>query len=360
MYYNPRVAIIYPLDKNTEGGLEEALNGIRNLRYPKEMMGIFIISGQMTDEEKNLAKNIEKKLSLFSKRDMPETKIFSFLAGNTAEKFNVGVKFTTAKEYEYILFHGGGGSLSPDALSQMLLVFDQNKKAGIVQPVIRFIRDGKERRIFGLDFNYLGFPEKKTFPEVKIRKSEEIPAILPEIFLLRAEDMRKYGGMDEDMDSDISGLEISWRFRAAGHSIVNAPSALFNLHRPREKDIDLMTLEHDRYRLLLSNFNWPTTLLMLPAMICSELYFWPAGVKKILLGQASYGFFRVFFSGRRHSLTKRRIFMRKIKKVSDRYLLSFAGDSLRLFSGKTSAFGRLVNSFLWLYRKFVLNILIWW
>jgi Predicted glycosyltransferases len=118
----------------------------------------------------------------------------------------------------------------------------------------------------GLDF-CKGFRE----PSARFDKEEEVGAVSGCSFAIRRSVFDQVGGFDPDFFMYMEDVDISWRARLAGYTIMLAPSSIiYHKFSLKVNPGKIFFLERNRYMMILKNFRLKALLLSLPALLVTE------------------------------------------------------------------------------------------
>ena len=197
---------------------------------------------------------------------------YGFAKGN-----NIGIKYALNKlKAKYVFI------LNPDTILDKNCLQWLIKKADgqtILQPLILLHQNGKKTNLIntsGSVLHYLGFSYcgdyKKPTSIYKSVKEKEITGASGAAIFVPEKIFRKIGLFDEIFFLYHEDIDLSWRARLAGYSIKLIPAAKiwhkYSFSRNKKK---LYFVERNRLMFLIKNFQLKALLLIVPALIISEI-----------------------------------------------------------------------------------------
>ncbi|AAM05567.1 glycosyltransferase family 2 protein [Methanosarcina acetivorans] len=109
-------------------------------------------------------------------------------------------------------------------------------------------------------------------PACEFDNYQEVGAVAGCSFAIRRDMLKNIDGFDSEFFLYLEDTDLSWRVRFAGGKIMYAPGSIIfhkcKLSIPPWKEF---YLERNRYLILLKNFSSRTLLLLLPALIVTEI-----------------------------------------------------------------------------------------
>jgi len=359
----PKVAIIY-LSYHCEPFLERALLAWKKLDYPKEQLAIVVIDNSHPNYGSSMD-FINKILSVEVKNDLPQIVFFpqesnlGFSGGH-----NVGIQWAIDNNFDYVYFHNLDGFLAPDAITKMVEVMEVDKNIGAAQSLIRLYPQQNLINTSGNKFHYLGFgycgDYRKKVDEVSLVPAE-IGYASGAAMMARVELFRQVGFLDTDFFAYHEDLEFSLRFKALGYKIILAPQSVFYHEYEFGRNANKFYLmERNRLGLMLMYFQWRTLLLFLPVELGVSLVMFFVSIKDGWI--KSWIRSRVYWLNLVHwkNWLAKRAYIQKIKKVTDRELVSAAVGTIEFdgagMDGKLIKWGnRVVNG----YWQIVKKVIVW-
>lgn len=122
----------------------------------------------------------------------------------------------------------------------------------------------------GLDF-CRGLYEKGSH----FSKPEEVGSISGCSFAIRRDIFEELDGFDSDFFLYLEDVDLSWRARLLGYKIMYIPtSILYHKFRLSVAPWKQYYLERNRYTMLIKNYNMKIIILIIPALLMTELMTW--------------------------------------------------------------------------------------
>jgi GT2 family glycosyltransferase len=328
----PRVAIVY-LSYHSESYLDDVVMALRNLKYPKDKIGFFVVDNPHPEHGLS-TRAIEIKLQSISGIDIPQVfylpqdKNLGFAGGN-----NVGIDLAIEKDYEYIYLHNDDGFMATGAVQPLVQVMEQDPSIAVAQSLLLLHPETEYLNNAGNSFHYLGFgfcDEYRTKRKDWLaQRVKDIAYASGAACLVRSSLIKKFGVLDEDFWLYHEDLEWCFRFRGAGYRIVLVKDSVFYHKYKFARSIEnFYFMERNRYGVMLIFFKLPTLILLLPMAIVLEiglwLFAWRGGW--IDKKQRVYKYW-LKPKNIRIWLQKRNCFQ-KLRIVNDRYLLSYSSPGV--------------------------------
>lgn len=173
--------------------------------------------------------------------------------------------------------------LNPDStpmegwLEPLISALDQNPNAGAACPLILMEENGEVNsagqhvHVTGLGFNRF----LHARPGDVGNESHLVGGIHGSAFVVRTELLRGLGGWDSTGFLYHEDVALSWDLALSGHDIICEPSSrvLHDYHLTMYPE-KLYLLERNRWALLLSHLSVGRLLLLIPALLLTELMVW--------------------------------------------------------------------------------------
>jgi GT2 family glycosyltransferase len=159
-------------------------------------------------------------------------------------------------------------------LAPLISFLESHPEAGAATPCIMLY--GQQHRINALGQNVhvtgLGFNRKLNYPVDTIdREPVRVSGLHGSAFIVRTEQFRQLGGMNENYFLYHEDVEISLRLALAGYSIYAVPESIvrhkYLLHMTPQK---LQWLERHRWVSILSTYRITTIFVLLPFLLFTE------------------------------------------------------------------------------------------
>lgn len=271
----PKIAVVY-LSFHSELYLDDVVTALKKMTYPKEQVE-FIIVDNPHPEYGPSTRYIEENIMPLSGTELPHITLLpqatnlGFSGGN-----NKGIVHAMAMGCTYIYLHNNDGFTSPDTLTTLVAAMEANSSIGVAQSLMLLYPETDRINSSGNSLQYLGIGYCNNFRELRstLRQAPVAQTNYASgaAVLLRADLLQKFGLWDEDYFLYHEDIEYCVRLRLAGYTIVTVQNSLFyhkyNFSRNKEK---FYYIERNRLGLLLSMYQVPTLLLLLPIGILWEL-----------------------------------------------------------------------------------------
>lgn len=367
MFTYPKIAIVYLQFYHNESHIDDAVSSLKKISYPKDRIE-FIIVANPHPKHGSFVRYIEETVLPLSGTTIPHVTLLpqkenlGFAGGN-----NVGARWAVENNFDYIFFHNNDGFLATNALEPLIKAMEGDDKIGMAQSLMLLHPETDLINGAGNSFHYLGFgfcdQYRKKFRDLSLPEVKEISYASGAAMLVRTDLIIKYGMWDEDFFLYHEDLEWSLRLRAAGYKIVLVRDSIFYHKYNFSRSIDkFFWMERNRYGVMLMFFRLPTLLLLLPMAIIIEAGLWFFAIKNGWY-KKRIEVYKYWLKSKNWKIwLKKRKNIQKIRKVSDRFLLSFAVSEIK-FQEKEMENPLLVyiaNPLMKLYYWVVVKGLIWW
>jgi len=201
--FHPGVSIIVTTF-NSAQTLDECLQSILKLDYPKELLEVIVVDGGSTDDTIKIAKNHPVKL------------VYSRL--NPAAAYNLVLRDT---KHEIIGLIDSDAKVEKNWLQKLVKPLTGPKIAGASGTVKTWNKDKLVPRVIGYELNYR---------YQKLPKSVERVATMN--LLLKKDIVKKIGGFDENLPTQYD-TDIGARLTKEGYIIAfNSEAICYHFHRP--------------------------------------------------------------------------------------------------------------------------------
>lgn len=220
--------------------------------------------------------------------------------------------------------------LNPDTevestwLAALVEALEADPAAGLATSKI-LLFDRRDRiNTCGNDVHYTGlaFCRGLGCPATAFTAATTVPAVSGAAFLIRRDLLLWLGGFDERFFLYLEDTDLSWRAALAGFACLFVPdSVVYHHYAVRIDPPKTFYLERNRYLLLLQNCRWATLLLLLPALLLTEVLIWGY---VLLRGRAhigaKLGAYR-WLLGRRRQIVRSRRRVQRLRRAGDRSVL---------------------------------------
>lgn len=366
MLSHPKIAIVY-LSFHCELYIDDVVSALKKLTYPKDRVE-FIIVDNPHPEYGPSVKYIEETVMPLSGQEIPHVTLLpqvenlGFAGGN-----NAGVQWALEYDYDYIFFHNNDGFLATNALEPLVTAMEKDKQIGIAQSLMLLHPETELINSTGNSFHYLGFgycnQYRQKFRDLNLPRVKEVSYASGAALLARADLIKEYGAWDKNFFVYHEDLEWSLRLRAVGYKIVLVKDSIFYHKYQFSNSIKkFYWMERNRYGTMLMFFRWPTLLLLLPMGLVLEVGLWLFAFKGGWLDER-IKVYKYWLKAKHWQLwLKKRKNIQKIRKVSDRFLLSFSVPEIKFQeqSMENPILKYIGNPVMKGYYWITVKLLIWW
>jgi GT2 family glycosyltransferase len=320
----PKVAVII-INWNGMKYLPELFESLAKVNYPKESWQIFLVDNASSD------KSVE-----WVRENYPYTFIiqnplnYGFAKGN-----NIGMQVALEQGYDYVYLLNQDTIVEPNFISEAVLVGESDKSIGAIQSFIhlwpeKHLLNSSGNRLHFLGFSYCG-NYRKNAKEIYDELSEGgyknfvlIPTASGAGVMFRSSVLKEVGLFDEDLYLYHEDVDLSLRIRLAGYRIVCAlKSVIYHKYEFSRSIQKYYWMERNRLIVWFKNLSYPTLVLLLPALIFSELglfiiSFWNGWWREKL---RVYSYFR--YKNNWLNIFKKHSQVQALRRVSDREIINF-------------------------------------
>jgi GT2 family glycosyltransferase len=362
-----KVGIIYLVwSAEPEQYLIDALQGVADQTYPKELIELIIIYNSHKPDEPSQAPYIRQQLEVFKDKlphvtFLPQEKNLGFSGGN-----NEGIKAAMEIGCTYVFLHNADAYLGANCIEVMARALDEDKQIGTAQPLILLHPETDLINTAGNAFHFLGLGYSNLYRYDK--KTVTLPKVLDVGYvsgagtLMRVDLLKEYGLWDEDYFMYHEDTDYSLRLKYMGYrTVLISEAEFFHKYQFKKSIQKYYWMERNRYAILLIYFRWPTLLVLLPGIILSEigliLFSIPGGWFKQRLEAYKYwtkvSNWKIWL--------KKRAYIQKNRKISDRQIFKDAVSGIHFQeAGFQGPLHKLANGGMWLYYWVIVRTLIWW
>lgn len=257
-----RLASIILLSYNSKDDLAECIPSLENQTYPNHE--IIIVDNASTDNTPE-----------FVRTDYPHIRFVEtgsnrgYPAGN-----NIGFQHASG---EYIVILNPDTVADPNWLAELIRPFKENPDIGLTTSKILMYDQQEKINTCGNSIHYTGldFCRGLYEPSSSYSKPEEVGAISGCSFAIRREVFEQLGGFDLDFFLYLDDADLSWRARLMGHRILFVPkSVVYHKYKLSIAPWKEFYLERNRYLMLMKNCSSRMLVLMLPAILVTEIVTW--------------------------------------------------------------------------------------
>lgn len=361
-----KVAIVY-LSFHCEPYMDDVVSSLKKLTYPRDKVE-FVIVDNPHPEYGPSVRYIQETVMPLSGTEIPHVTLLAqkenlgFSGGN-----NEGIKWAIDNGFDYVYFHNNDGFMAATLLEPLVEAMENDKTIGVAQSLMLLHPETELINSDGNSFQYLGFGYcggyRNKFSELNKKPIEDISYASGAALLMRVDLLREYGLWDHDFFLYHEDLEYSFRLRAAGYrSVLVKDSIFYHKYQFSRSITKFYWMERNRYGVMLMFFRIPTLILLFPMAFCLELGLWLFAIKG---GWAKervkvYKYWLKLSSWK--LWLKKRHYIQKIRKVSDRTLLKNAvsGVYFQEKSMENPLLRYIGNPIMAIYYWIVVKGLIWW
>lgn len=324
----PKVAIIY-LSFNPRPYIDRVASSLSAMSYPKSQVELVIVDNPHP-ELGSAVEFLRGKIMPRSGNDLPHITLLAnehnlgFAGGN-----NVGIKWALENNFDYVFLLNNDAYPSPGFLEPLVDAMEKDKTTGTAQSLLMLYPEEELVNSAGNVWHYLGFAYccgyKKKPAELNLPAVKEVGYASGAAFMMRADLLKQYNGLDEDLYLYHEDLEYCYRLKSLGYkAVLVRDSLVFHQYEFSRSVSKYFWLERNRYAVMLIYFKWSTLFLLLPMALVLEL--------GLLLMSIRSGWFSERMAVYRYWLKwsnwqlwlKKRQAIQNQRKVSDRELLKDA------------------------------------
>ena len=366
MKFKPKVAIVYLYYWEDLRCVKNMVAAMQELEYPKELLELVIVSNfheEKTKDFETYLKNVVLPLSggiLPHITYLPQKENFCFAGGN-----NMGAGWAIENKFDYVFFHNGDGYLAPNAISELVKVF-HDEKVAIAQSLVLLEPQHHLVNTAGNCFHFLGLgyasEEGKVAAELLLPEVREISYASGAAFMIAVPLIKKYGGWDSDFFMYHEDLEWSLRLRTYGYKIVLASKSMFyHEYTFATRARHFFWMERNRFAVLIMFYKWRTLVLLLPMLLILELGLIVFSIKKGWFDTRKAVYSYWWKKENRALWFEKRKYIQKHRLVSDRLILKYAVATIpsQQTQVKNLALTFIGNPLMVVYYYF-LRLIIWW
>jgi len=256
---------------------------------------------------------------------------------------------------DHLIFLNNDLEFAPESFRALLTQLQENPGLGGVVPKILYSQKPEIINSYSVNIHYTGIACPYLVDQHDRDDLEPHETACGGIFLMSREMYEDIGGFDEGLFLYHEDHDLSWRGRLAGWHLATCPSAIFyHRYHFNKGTMKYYHSEKNRLYLLLKNHELKTLLLLLPALIMTELAQWAHSLLHgwFVLKAKSYS---DLFERLPQILVKRRA-VQSHRKVPDREIVRLYQADLAVSGVQSFILKRLLNP---LYRTYWKLIFRW-
>lgn len=323
----PKVAIIY-LSFHCEPYMPDVVRALEKLTYPKDRVAFVIVDNPHPEYGSSVA-YIQREIMPKSGLAIPEVVLIAndenlgFACGN-----NKGAEWALEQGYDYIYFHNNDAFMDSNCLGPLVEAMEHDPKIVIAQSLVRLHPETEKINTTGNAIHFLGFgycrDYKMRVNDVALPAVGDVPYASGSSIMLNTKFVQQHGAWDKDFFLYHEDMDFSLRARALGKRVVMVrDSVMYHKYEFKRSISKYYWMERNRFAVLLMYYRWGTLLLILPALVATELGTlfisfltgWWKEKLKVYLYWLKPKNWRIW-------LKKRKKIQRE-RQVSDRYLLKY-------------------------------------
>lgn len=245
--------------------LGECLASLARARLAEDRVSLLVVDNASTDDTVALARGGGPRVEI-----VVNERNLGFGAAA-----NVAIRHAEASGADYLYLLNPDTRVEPDFLEQALAVAAAAPRTGAVQSLLLLAPDGAQIDSAGNSVHFLGF----GYCLGHRRPRAAAPATAVEIgfasgaaLLLDLGALRDVGPFEESLFLYGEDLDLCWRLRSAGYSILLAPASVVvhdhEFARHRDK---MFLLERNRWLVLLRNWSARSLVILAVPLLVSEM-----------------------------------------------------------------------------------------
>jgi GT2 family glycosyltransferase len=194
--------------------------------------------------------------------------------GGFGQGNNLGARWARG---EYLAFLNPDTMAEPGWLSALVAALKDRPSAGLATPKILQLNDPRRINTCGNVVHLTGLTlcRGMNWDRDAFAEGEKIAAVSGAAFVMRRDLFDALGGFDESFFLYMEDTDLSYRARLAGFECLYVPSSVvLHDYTLRFGPSKTFFQERNRYLMLLKAMRWRSLLVLLPALIVSEVLTW--------------------------------------------------------------------------------------
>ena len=341
---------------NHERFIESLFDGFARVEYPREALNVYIVDNASTDGTADAIRaRMDQDEDMPNIFFLPQEKNLGFAGGN-----NLIMRESQA-DYVYLL--NPDAAFEKDTLTEIVRVAEEHKDAGAFQSAQVLMQDPSKIGSVGNDIVFTGHGYCRGYKDPVSSAPKDVREIAyasGASVLYRTEALRDVGYFDETLFAYHEDLDLGWRMWIAGIKSLLVPTSIVRHHFEFSRSIKKWYwMERNRIIVLKTLYRIPTLILLLPALLVTELVTWITaifggwGMEKVkamtwFLKPSSWAYIR-----------KKRKDTAKARKSKDRDILKIFVATIE-HQETDSAFMRFVaNPLMKFYYEVLKRVVVW-
>lgn len=259
--------------------LPRLFKSLASLNYPAEKINFVVVDSGSIDGGVEFLQNLQWTNLHLVKLE----KNLGFVGGN-----NIGMQYALDQGAEYLVLLNQDTEVEPDFLFELVRVAKDDKKNGVVQPLILYYQNRNKINSWGNELHYLGYGfTGGNHEDVFNFKNREITYASAAAVLYKAEMLKKIGLFDENIGSYHEDSDICLRGRLCDYKTMLASEAIvyhdYSFPTTKNKNRYFL-MEKNRLYISLKFYKLKTLFLIWPMLLFMDLgqlyfalksgYFW--------------------------------------------------------------------------------------
>ena len=305
------------LNYNGVEHIDECLSTVLNQTYPH--YDVVVVDSASSDLSVNYIQSKYPDVML-----LPFKENLGYARGN-----NIGIEYTDG---DYVAILNNDTIVEPDWIKELVKTLQSRDDVCFATSKLKIYHDRDTINARGIVIHYTGPSFNNGLFERDDDNSSQmsVPGVNGCAFAARRDVLKEIGAFDPDFFMHMEDADLSLRARLAGYDILYVPtSVVYHKYRlnigSNEK---FYRLERNRYLLLLKNYSTRTIVVLLPALLLTELmiigytFIWGRSYMSSKLKVLKW-----LYRNRKRIKIKREQ-VQKLRKVNDTKVLTALGKTM--------------------------------
>lgn len=178
---------------------------------------------------------------------------------------------------DYLAFLNPDTVVTPGWLEALLAALEEEPQPALATSKILLLNEPERINTAGNEVHLTGLTlcRGAGLDSDRLDEPAEVTAVSGAAFAMHRELFEQLGGFDAEFFMYLEDTDLSLRARLAGARCLYVPrSVVYHDYELRFGPDKTYYEEHNRYRMVLKAFRWPTLLLLLPALLLAEVVTW--------------------------------------------------------------------------------------